>query len=111
MAKEIPDLVAVARTGTGKGAARQARRNGMVPGVVYGGLLHAGGGQAAGIEAESRIDSLQLILAQQWPELVEPFFQTNHHRGAWVVTGAGFSKLRFYVEQLLQQTLVHIADG
>ena len=37
MAKEIPDLVAVARTGTGKGAARQARRNGMVPGVVYGG--------------------------------------------------------------------------
>ena len=37
MAKEIPDLVAVARTGTGKGAARQARRSGMVPGVVYGG--------------------------------------------------------------------------
>ncbi len=37
MAKEIPDLVAIARTGTGKGAARQARRNGMVPGVVYGG--------------------------------------------------------------------------
>ena len=35
MAKEIPDLVAVARTGTGKGAARQARRNGK--GVVYGG--------------------------------------------------------------------------
>mgnify|MGYP006261766089 CR=1 FL=1 len=40
MAKEIPDLVAVARTGTGKGAARQARRNGMVPGVVYGCLLY-----------------------------------------------------------------------
>ena len=37
MANEIPDLVAHARTGTGKGAARQARRNGMVPGVVYGG--------------------------------------------------------------------------
>ena len=37
MAKEIPDLVAVARTGTGKGAARQARRDGLVPGIVYGG--------------------------------------------------------------------------
>lgn len=37
MAGEIPDLVAQERTGTGKGAARQARRNGMVPGVVYGG--------------------------------------------------------------------------
>lgn len=37
MAAEIKDLVAEARTGTGKGAARQARRNGMVPGVVYGG--------------------------------------------------------------------------
>ena len=37
MAGEITDLVAEARTGTGKGAARQARRNGMVPGVVYGG--------------------------------------------------------------------------
>lgn len=37
MAGEIPDLVAVAREGTGKGAARQARRDGMVPGVVYGG--------------------------------------------------------------------------
>ncbi len=37
MAKEIPDLVVHARTGTGKGAARQARRDGMVPGVVYGG--------------------------------------------------------------------------
>ncbi|MEM8850572.1 MAG: 50S ribosomal protein L25/general stress protein Ctc [Pseudomonadota bacterium] len=37
MAGEIPDLVAHARTGTGKGAARQSRRNGMVPGVVYGG--------------------------------------------------------------------------
>ena len=37
MAKEIPDLVAIARTGTGKGAARQARRDGMVPGVAYGG--------------------------------------------------------------------------
>jgi large subunit ribosomal protein L25 len=37
MAGEIPDLVAEARTGTGKGAARQARREGKVPGVVYGG--------------------------------------------------------------------------
>lgn len=36
MAKEIADLVAEARTGTGKGAARQARRNGKVPGIVYG---------------------------------------------------------------------------
>lgn len=37
MAKEIPDLVATERTGTGKGAARQARRDGLVPGIVYGG--------------------------------------------------------------------------
>ena len=37
MAGEIPDLEAQVRTGTGKGAARQARRDGMVPGVVYGG--------------------------------------------------------------------------
>ena len=37
MAKEIPDLVALERTGTGKGAARQARRDGMVPGIVFGG--------------------------------------------------------------------------
>ena len=37
MAGEIPDLIAEVRTGTGKGAARQARRTGMVPGVVYGG--------------------------------------------------------------------------
>ena len=37
MASEIPDLVAEARTGTGKGAARQARRDGKVPGIVYGG--------------------------------------------------------------------------
>jgi large subunit ribosomal protein L25 len=37
MAGEIPDLVAQVRTGTGKGAARQARRAGMVPGIVYGG--------------------------------------------------------------------------
>ena len=36
MAKEIPDLVAEARAGTGKGAARQARRQGKVPGLVYG---------------------------------------------------------------------------
>ena len=37
MAGKIPDLEATARAGTGKGAARQARRDGMVPGVVYGG--------------------------------------------------------------------------
>jgi len=37
MAGEIPDLVAEARTGTGKGAARSARREGKVPGIVYGG--------------------------------------------------------------------------
>lgn len=37
MAGEIPDLHATVRTGTGKGAARQARRNGEVPGIVYGG--------------------------------------------------------------------------
>ncbi|WP_265502339.1 50S ribosomal protein L25/general stress protein Ctc [Paracoccus beibuensis] len=36
MAKEIPDLVAEARAGTGKGAARQSRREGKVPGIVYG---------------------------------------------------------------------------
>ncbi len=37
MAGAIPDLNATARAGTGKGAARQARREGQVPGVVYGG--------------------------------------------------------------------------
>ena len=37
MAGEIPDLIAEVRTGTGKGAARQSRRDGNVPGVVYGG--------------------------------------------------------------------------
>lgn len=37
MAGEIPDFHATERTGTGKGAARQARRDGLVPGVVYGG--------------------------------------------------------------------------
>ena len=37
MAGEIPDLIAQERKGTGKGAARQARRDGMVPGIVYGG--------------------------------------------------------------------------
>ena len=36
MAKEIETLEAVVRTGTGKGAARAARRQGMVPGIVYG---------------------------------------------------------------------------
>ncbi len=37
MAREVPDLNARVRTGTGKGAARQARRDGDVPGIVYGG--------------------------------------------------------------------------
>ncbi len=37
MAGEIPDLIAEARMGTGKGAARQARREQLVPGIVYGG--------------------------------------------------------------------------
>jgi len=37
MAGEIPDLHAQERTGTGKGAARQARRAGLVPGIVFGG--------------------------------------------------------------------------
>ncbi len=37
MAGEIPDLEAEVRTGTGKGAARQARREHLVPGIVYGG--------------------------------------------------------------------------
>ena len=36
MAREIIDLNAEVRTGTGKGAARQARREGYVPGIVYG---------------------------------------------------------------------------
>lgn len=36
MAKEIETLEAVVRTGTGKGAARAARREGKVPGIVYG---------------------------------------------------------------------------
>jgi len=39
MAGKIPDLEATVRAGTGKGAARQARRDGLVPGVVYGGGL------------------------------------------------------------------------
>ena len=37
MAGQVPDFEATARTNTGKGAARQARRDGLVPGVVYGG--------------------------------------------------------------------------
>ena len=36
MAGQIPDLIAKVRTGTGKGAARQARREGNVPGIIYG---------------------------------------------------------------------------
>jgi large subunit ribosomal protein L25 len=34
---EMTTLEATAREGTGKGAARTARRNGLVPGVIYGG--------------------------------------------------------------------------
>ncbi|WP_112320310.1 50S ribosomal protein L25/general stress protein Ctc [Oceanibium sediminis] len=37
MAKETIVLNATARAGTGKGAARSARREGLVPGVIYGG--------------------------------------------------------------------------
>ena len=37
MAGKIPDLEATVRAGTGKGAARQARREQLVPGIVYGG--------------------------------------------------------------------------
>ncbi len=37
MAGEIPDFHAEVRMGTGKGAARLARREGNVPGIVYGG--------------------------------------------------------------------------
>jgi len=36
MAKELPELLAEVRAGTGKGAARAARREMKVPGVVYG---------------------------------------------------------------------------
>lgn len=36
-ADEIPELRAMTRAGTGKGAARRARRENLVPGVVYGG--------------------------------------------------------------------------
>ncbi len=34
---DTPVIEAMARTGKGKGAARQARREGLVPGVIYGG--------------------------------------------------------------------------
>ncbi len=37
MAGQVPDFEVTARENTGKGAARQARRDGLVPGVVYGG--------------------------------------------------------------------------
>ena len=37
MAREIMDLTAEVRAGTGKGAARSARRSGNVPGIIYGG--------------------------------------------------------------------------
>ena len=36
MAREAEDFIAAVRTGTGKGAARQARREGNVPAIVYG---------------------------------------------------------------------------
>ncbi|MBI1170765.1 50S ribosomal protein L25/general stress protein Ctc [bacterium] len=36
MARQIADLNVEVRTGTGKGAARQTRREGYVPGIVYG---------------------------------------------------------------------------
>lgn len=36
MARQIHDLNVEVRAGTGKGAARQARRDGFVPGIVYG---------------------------------------------------------------------------
>lgn len=36
MARQINDLNVEVRTGTGKGAARQTRREGFVPGIVYG---------------------------------------------------------------------------
>ena len=36
MARQINDLNVEVRTGTGKGAARQARRDGLVPGIIYG---------------------------------------------------------------------------
>jgi large subunit ribosomal protein L25 len=34
---DMPTIEATTRAGSGKGAARQARRDGMVPGVIYGG--------------------------------------------------------------------------
>ncbi len=37
MVRGVPNLSAKSRTRTGKGAAREARRQGLVPGVVYGG--------------------------------------------------------------------------
>ena len=37
MAGQVPDFEVTERENTGKGAARQARRDGLVPGVVYGG--------------------------------------------------------------------------
>lgn len=36
MATELVELKATARTGVGKGAARKARREGKIPGVIYG---------------------------------------------------------------------------
>ncbi len=36
MTVQVKDLIAEVRAGSGKGAARQARRDGKVPGVVYG---------------------------------------------------------------------------
>ena len=39
MASELQELSATTRARTGKGAARQARREGLVPGIVYGGNI------------------------------------------------------------------------
>ena len=50
-------LAAVARSGTGKGAARSVRREGRVPGVIYG-----GGEAAAPISVDFR-EMSQLITA------------------------------------------------
>ena len=56
MAGNIPDFNATARAGTGKGAARQARRDGLVPGVVYGGEKDP---QAINVEFKVLLKSLK----------------------------------------------------
>ena len=47
---ETPVLEATARAGTGKGAARQARRDGFVPAVIYG-----GGGEPQSINIKDNV--------------------------------------------------------